>query len=331
LPNARVIEISQSGGPEVLVPALRPIPTPAPGELVLKVQAAGINRPDVLQRRGLYAPPPGASDLPGLEAAGTVYDVGVGVPPALIGQRLTALCPGGGYAAYVAVPWRHALPWPENHSAIQAAALPETFFTVYGNMVARGRLSAGDTVLIHGGSSGIGTTAIQMAKGLGAAKVIVTVGTAEKANACLELGADHALIYRDTAWEDTVLTLTDGKGVDVILDMVAGDYVARGQKCLAVDGRLVIIAVQGGTDANFHAAMAMVKRQTFTGSTLRPQSIEAKDALAMGLNEHVWPLLNNGTIKPVIHATFPLEQASDAHAMMEGGAHIGKIVLTVGD
>ena len=198
-------------------------------------------------------------------------------------------------------------------------------------MVARGRLSAGDTVLIHGGSSGIGTTAIQMAKGLGAAKVIVTVGTAEKANACLELGADHALIYRDTAWEDTVLTLTDGKGVDVILDMVAGDYVARGQKCLAVDGRLVIIAVQGGTDANFHAAMAMVKRQTFTGSTLRPQSIEAKDALAMGLNEHVWPLLNNGTIKPVIHATFPLEQASDAHAMMEGGAHIGKIVLTVGD
>ena len=257
--------------------------------------------------------------------------MGVGVPPALIGQRLTALCPGGGYAAYVAVPWRHALPWPENHSAIQAAALPETFFTVYGNMVARGRLSAGDTVLIHGGSSGIGTTAIQMAKGLGAAKVIVTVGTAEKANACLELGADHALIYRDTAWEDTVLTLTDGKGVDVILDMVAGDYVARGQKCLAVDGRLVIIAVQGGTDANFHAAMAMVKRQTFTGSTLRPQSIEAKDALAMGLNEHVWPLLNNGTIKPVIHATFPLEQASDAHAMMEGGAHIGKIVLTVGD
>ena len=331
MPNAIVIEISESGGPEVLGPASRPIPQPGPGELILKVEAAGINRPDVLQRRGLYAPPPGASDLPGLEAAGTVYDVGADVPPALIGQRLTALCPGGGYAAYVAVPWRHSLPWPENFTAIQAAALPETFFTVYGNMVLRGRLTAGETVLIHGGSSGIGTTAIQMAKGLGAAKVIVTVGTAEKAEACLALGADHALIYRDNQWEDTVLALTDGKGVDVILDMVAGDYVARGQKCLAVDGRLVIIAVQGGTDANFHAALAMIKRQTFTGSTLRPQSIEAKDALAIGLNEHVWPLLNNGTIKPVIHATFPLEQASDAHAMMEGGEHIGKIVLTVGD
>lgn len=331
MPNGRVIEISQSGAPEVLVPASRPIPSPGPGELVLKVAAAGINRPDVLQRKGLYNPPPGASDLPGLEAAGTVYDVGADVPPALLGQRLTALCPGGGYAEYVAVPWRHALPWPEGFSALQAAALPETFFTVYGNMVVRGRLAAGETVLIHGGSSGIGTTAIQMAKGLGAAKVLVTVGSADKAAACLDLGADHALNYRETDWAEEVLRLTEGKGVDLILDMVAGDYIARGQQCLAMDGRLVIIAVQGGTEGQFNAAVAMVKRQTFTGSTLRPQSIAAKDALATGLNDDIWPLLNNGTIKPVIHATFPLEQAAQAHAMMEAGAHVGKIMLQVGD
>lgn len=331
MPNGRVIEISQSGAPEVLVPASRPIPSPGPGELVLKVAAAGINRPDVLQRKGLYNPPPGASDLPGLEAAGTVYDVGADVPPALLGQRLTALCPGGGYAEYVAVPWRHALPWPEGFSALQAAALPETFFTVYGNMVVRGRLAAGETVLIHGGSSGIGTTAIQMAKGLGAAKVLVTVGSADKAAACLDLGADHALNYRETDWAKEVLRLTEGKGVDLILDMVAGDYIARGQQCLAMDGRLVIIAVQGGTEGQFNAAVAMVKRQTFTGSTLRPQSIAAKDALATGLNDDIWPLLNNGTIKPVIHATFPLEQAAQAHAMMEAGAHVGKIMLQVGD
>ena len=329
MPNAKVIEISQHGGPEVLVPASRPIPQAGPGELILKVAAAGINRPDVMQRRGLYNPPAGASDLPGLEAAGTVYDVGSDVPPALLGQHLTALCPGGGYAEYVAVPWRHALPWPQGFSAIEAAALPETFFTVYGNMVVRGRLSAGEVVLIHGGSSGIGTTAIQMAKALGAAKVIVTVGNADKAEACINLGADHALNYRDTAWEETVLELTDGKGADVILDMVAGEYVARGQKCLAVDGRLVMIAVQGGTDARFHAMQAMLKRQTFTGSTLRPQSIEAKDALAAGLNTDIWPFLNDGTIKPVIHATFPLDQAADAHAIMEAGDHIGKIILTV--
>lgn len=329
MPNARVIEISQSGAPDVLVPASRAIPQPAPGELILKVAAAGINRPDVLQRKGLYNPPPGASDLPGLEAAGTVFDVGADVPPALLGQRLTALCPGGGYAEYVAVPWRHALPWPQGYSAIEAAALPETFFTVYGNMVVRGGLKAGDAVLIHGGSSGIGTTAIQMAKGLGASKVIVTVGNPEKAAACLELGADHALNYRETPWEDVVLDLTDGKGVDVILDMVAGDYIARGQTCLAVDGRLVIIAVQGGVEAQFHAATAMIKRQTFTGSTLRPQSVEAKDALANGLNKDIWPLLNDGRIKPVIHATFPLEQAAAAHAMMEAGKHIGKIMLKV--
>ena len=331
MPNGRVIEISQSGAPEVLVPASRPIPSPGPGELVLKVAAAGINRPDVLQRKGLYNPPPGASDLPGLEAAGTVYDVGADVPPALLGQRLTALCPGGGYAEYVAVPWRHALPWPEGFSALQAAALPETFFTVYGNMVVRGRLAAGETALIHGGSSGIGTTAIQMAKGLGAAKVLVTVGSADKAAACLDLGADHALNYRETDWAEEVLRLTEGKGVDLILDMVAGDYIARGQQCLAMDGRLVIIAVQGGTEGQFNAAVAMVKRQTFTGSTLRPQSIAAKDALATGLNDDIWPLLNNGTIKPVIHATFPLEQAAQAHAMMEAGAHVGKIMLQVGD
>ena len=326
-----VVEIREAGGPDVLVPSTRSVPKPGAGEILLKVQAAGVNRPDVLQRAGRYNPPPGASDLPGLEAAGTVLAVGEGVPSDLIGKQLTALCPGGGYAQHVTVPWRHALPWPEGFDAVAAAALPETFFTVYGNMVVRGRLQAGDRVLIHGGSSGIGTTAIQMAKALGAAQVITTVGNDEKAEACLNLGADAALNYRTQAWEDEVLALTDGKGVDVILDMVAGEYVARGQKCLAMDGRLVIIAVQGGVDAGFNAGLAMVKRQTFTGSTLRPQSIEAKDALAEGLRQQIWPLLNDGTIEPIIHATFPLEQAAQAHAMMEEGAHIGKIILTVED
>ncbi len=328
--EAKVIEIREAGAPDVLTPARRPVPQPGPGELVLRVSAAGINRPDVLQRKGLYNPPPGASDLPGLEAAGVVHVVGEGVPETLVGQSLTALCPGGGYAEYVAVPWRHALPWPSGYNAVQAAALPETFFTVYGNMVVRGRMRAGETVLIHGGSSGIGTTAIQMAKALGAAKVIVTVGSEAKAEACRALGADFALNYRtDPAWHESVLEITGGAGADVILDMVAGPYIAQGQQCLALDGRLVIIAVQGGTEAGFNAAVAMVKRQTLTGSTLRPQSVGAKDALAAGLIEDVWPHLESGAIRPVIHATFPLDQASAAHALMESGAHIGKIILTV--
>ena len=241
---------------------------------------------------------------------------------------MTALCPGGGYASHVTVPWQHALPWPEGYTAVQAAALPETFFTVYGNMVFRGRFKAGERVLIHGGSSGIGTTAIQMAKALGAAQVIVTVRTPEKAEACRALGADHALLYPDTAWEDEVLALTDGAGADVILDMVAGPYVARDQRCLATDGRLVLIASQGGSDARFDATAAMVRRQVITGSTLRPQSIEAKNQLAEGLRQDIWPLLNNGSIAPVIAATFPLEQAAEAHRMMESGDLIGKIVLT---
>ena len=216
----------------------------------------------------------------------------------------------------------------DSYTAVQAAALPETFFTVYGNMVFRGRFKAGERVLIHGGSSGIGTTAIQMAKALGAAQVVVTVRTPEKAEACLALGADHALLYPETAWEDEVLALTDGAGVDVILDMVAGPYVARDQRCLATDGRLVLIASQGGSDARFDATAAMVRRQVITGSTLRPQSIEAKNQLAEGLRQDIWPLLNNGSIAPVIAATFPLEQAAEAHRMMESGDLIGKIVLT---
>ena len=326
--EARIIEISEPGGPEVLVAGRRPVPVPGPGELLLSVEACGVNRPDVMQRQGRYRPPPGASDIPGLEAAGEVLAVGDGVPAALTGQKLTALCPGGGYASHVAVPWQHALPWPEGYTAVQAAALPETFFTVYGNLVFRGRFKAGERVLIHGGSSGIGTTAIQMAKALGAAQVVVTVRTPEKAEACLALGADHALLYPETAWEDEVLALTDGAGVDVILDMVAGPYVERNQRCLATDGRLVLIASQGGSDARFDATAAMVRRQVITGSTLRPQSIEAKNQLAEGLRQDIWPLLNNGRIAPVIAATFPLEQAAEAHRMMESGDLIGKIVLT---
>ena len=326
--EARIIEISEPGGPEVLVAGQRPVPVPGPGELLLSVEACGVNRPDVMQRQGSYRPPPGASDIPGLEAAGEVLAVGDGVPAALTGQKLTALCPGGGYASHVAVPWQHALPWPEGYTAVQAAALPETFFTVYGNMVFRGRFKAGERVLIHGGSSGIGTTAIQMAKALGAAQVVVTVRTPEKADACLALGADHALLYPETAWEDEVLAMTDGAGADVILDMVAGPYVARDQRCLATDGRLVLIASQGGSDARFDATAAMVRRQVITGSTLRPQSIEAKNQLAEGLRQDIWPLLNNGSIAPVIAATFPLEQAAEAHRMMESGDLIGKIVLT---
>ena len=326
--EARIIEISEPGGPEVLVAGQRPLPVPGPGELLLSVEACGVNRPDVMQRQGRYRPPPGASDIPGLEAAGEVLAVGDGVPAALTGQRLTALCPGGGYARHVTVPWQHALPWPEGYTAVQAAALPETFFTVYGNLVFRGRFKAGERVLIHGGSSGIGTTAIQMAKALGAAQVVVTVRTPEKAEACLALGADHALLYPETAWEDEVLALTDGSGADVILDMVAGPYVARDQRCLATDGRLVLIASQGGSDARFDATAAMVRRQVITGSTLRPQSVEAKNQLAEGLRQDIWPLLNNGSIAPVIAATFPLEQAAEAHRMMESGDLIGKIVLT---
>jgi len=219
------------------VPGWRNLSNPGPGEVLLAVEACGVNRPDVMQRQGRYRPPPGASDIPGLEAAGEVLAVGAGVPAALTGQKLTALCPGGGYASHVTVPWQHALPWPEGYTAVQAAALPETFFTAYGNMVFRGRLKAGERVLIHGGSSGIGTTAIQMAKALGAAQVIVTVRTPEKAEACRALGADHALLYPGTVWEDEVLAVTDGTGADVILDMVAGPYVERNQRCLATDGR----------------------------------------------------------------------------------------------
>ncbi len=326
--EARIIEISEPGGPAVLVAGRRPVPVPGPGEVLLSVEACGVNRPDVMQRQGRYRPPPGASDIPGLEAAGEVLAVGDGVPATLLGRKLTALCPGGGYASHVTVPWQHALPWPEGYTAVQAAALPETFFTVYGNMVFRGRLKAGERVLIHGGSSGIGTTAIQMAKALGAAQVIVTVRTPEKAEACRALGADHALLYPDTAWEDEVHSLTDGAGADVILDMVAGPYVARDQRCLATDGRLVLIASQGGSDARFDATAAMVRRQLITGSTLRPQSIEAKNQLAEGLRQEIWPLLDNGSIAPVIAATFPLEQAAEAHRLMESGDLIGKIVLT---
>ncbi len=328
---AKTIEITKPGGPEVLKPGQRSVPTPGPGEVLLAVEAAGVNRPDIMQREGRYRPPPGASDVPGLEAAGEVIAVGADVPKSLLNQKMTALCPGGGYASHVTVPWQHALPWPRGYTAVQAAALPETCFTVYGNLFVRGQFQAGERVLIHGGSSGIGTTAIQMARSLGATQIIVTVRTEEKAQACRTLGADQALLYPDATWEDDVLALTDGAGVDVILDMVAGPYVARDQRCLATDGRLVLIASQGGSDARFDATVAMVRRQVITGSTLRPQSIEAKNQLAAGLKQQIWPLLNGGQIAPVIAATFPLEQAAQAHRFMESGKLIGKVVLTTQD
>lgn len=324
----RVIEITAPGGPEVLVPATRPVPEPAAGEILIRVHAAGVNRPDALQRAGAYAPPPGASDLPGLEAAGEVAAVGAGVTEWSVGDPVCALLPGGGYAEYALTHAAHALPVPEGLSMLEAAALCETFFTVWHNVFERGRLQAGETFLVHGGSSGIGTTAIQLASARGA-RVFATAGSAEKCAACLRLGAERAIDYREADFVAAVREATGGRGVDLVLDMVGGEYLARDVRALAPDGRLVMIAFLGGAVAELNFAQVMTKRLTITGSTLRPQSIEAKARMAAALRAEVWPLLASGRIAPVMDRAYPLEAAAEAHARMESSAHIGKIVLNV--
>jgi len=322
------IEITEHGGPEVLKPVRRPVPAPGDGEVLIKVAAAGVNRPDLAQRAGLYPPPPGASDLPGLEVAGEIVALGGGAEGVAVGDPVCALAPGGGYAEYCALPAAHCLPVPRGYDMVRAAALPETFFTVWTNVFMRGRLQEGETLLVHGGASGIGTTAIQLAAARGAT-VIATAGTVDKCAACEELGATRAINYRNEDFVDIVNDITGGRGADVILDMVAGPYVPRNQKCLALDGRLVTIALLGGAKAEVNFGLLMMKRQTFTGSTLRPQSVAAKAAIAEGLRREVWPLLESGQIAPVIQDNFDLREAAAAHAALEAGEHIGKYVLTM--
>ncbi|WP_271880546.1 NAD(P)H-quinone oxidoreductase [Phaeobacter italicus] len=322
----RAIEISEPGGPDVLRECDRPIPAPAHGQVVLKVAYAGVNRPDALQRAGKYAPPPTASDLPGLEASGVVVAIGPGVSGLALGDAVCALLPGGGYAEYVATPAAHCLPVPAGLSMKQAACLPETFFTVWSNVFTRGGLKAGERFLVHGGSSGIGTTAIQLASTLGA-RVFTTAGSDEKCAACLSLGAERAINYRT---EDFVEVMKGEGGADLILDMVGGDYIPRNIRALADDGRMVHIAFLSGPKAELNFAQIMARRLTVTGSTLRPQSDLAKARIAQDLREVVWPLIEAGTVAPVMDQTFALADAAAAHARMEGSTHIGKIVLEVG-
>jgi putative PIG3 family NAD(P)H quinone oxidoreductase len=322
----RAIEITEPGGPDVLKLTTRPVPQPAAGQVVIRVAYAGVNRPDALQRAGSYAPPPGASDLPGLEAAGEVVALGAGVAGIALGDHVCALLPGGGYAEYVATPAAHCLPVPEGLSLKQAACLPETFFTVWTNVFDRGGLQAGERFLVHGGSSGIGTTAIQLASHFGA-RVFATAGSAEKCKACTDLGAERAINYRE---EDFVAILRAEGGANLILDMVGGDYLPRNVKALADDGRLVQIAFLQGASVTLNFAQVMMRRLTITGSTLRPQSDLAKARIADSLRTRVWPLLEAGQVAPVMDSEFPLEQAAAAHARMESSGHIGKIVLKVG-
>jgi NADPH:quinone reductase len=322
------IEIRQPGGPEVLVPVERPRPTPGPGEVLISVAAAGVNRPDVMQRRGQYAPPPGASDIPGLEVAGTIVAVGAEVSGWDVGDKVCALVAGGGYAALCVAPAPQCLPIPAGMSFVSAAALPETFFTVWSNVFDRAHLTSGESVLIHGGSSGIGTTAIQLARAFGA-RVFATAGSAEKCTACERLGAELAINYRDSDFVAAVRDRTEGRGVDVILDMVGGEYVARNIDALAVDGRLVQIAVLGGAKAQVNMVPILQRRLTVTGSTLRPRSVAEKGAIARALRDRVWPLLESGAVAPVIFQTFPLQDAGVAHRVMESSRHIGKLVLVV--
>ena len=324
------VEIAAFGPPDGLRLAERPLPQPGTGELLIRVAASGVNRPDVLQRKGHYAPPAGVSDLPGLEVAGVVESgdaaamaqAGIGV-----GDRVCALVAGGGYAQYCVAPVAQCLPVPKGLSDVEAASLPETFFTVWSNVFDRARLQAGETLLVQGGSSGIGVTAIQLARARGAT-VIVTAGSDEKCAACLALGAHHAINYKSQDFVAQAQRITGGRGVDVVLDMVAGPYVAREVECLAEDGRIVIIAVQGGVNAELNAALVLRKRLTITGSTLRPRPVAFKAAIAQALREQVWPLLASGAVKPVIHSQFAAADAARAHALMESNQHIGKIVLT---
>ena len=326
----KAIEITSFGAPEVLRLGERPAPQPGAGEVLIRVSASGVNRPDVLQRTGNYPVPPGASDIPGLEVAGEIVSgdelamAAAGLKP---GDRVCALVAGGGYAELCVAPVGQCLPVPAGLSDIEAASLPETFFTVWSNVFERAHLQKGETLLIQGGSSGIGVTAIQIARALGST-VLVTAGSDEKCAACVALGADHAINYKTGDFVEEVRKLTQGKGVNVILDMVAGGYVSREVECLAEDGRLVIIAVQGGVKAEFNAGLVLRKRLTITGSTLRPRSLEFKTAIASALKEKVWPLIVSGAIKPVIHSTFAAADAAGAHALMESNQHVGKIVLT---
>ncbi|TXC66257.1 NAD(P)H-quinone oxidoreductase [Piscinibacter aquaticus] len=326
----KAIAIDRPGAPEVLQLAERPDPVAGPGEVLIRVAAAGVNRPDVLQRKGAYPPPAGASDLPGLEVAGTIVGGDTSAMAAAgykLGDRVCALVAGGGYAQLCVAPVEQCLPAPKGLSDVEAASLPETFFTVWSNVFDRARLQPGETLLVQGGTSGIGVTAIQLAKAAGAT-VIVTAGSDDKCDACRALGADHAINYRSHDFAAEVKRLTEGKGADVILDMVAGDYVARELACLATDGRLVIIAVQGGVDARIDAGDVLRRRLTITGSTLRPRPVAFKAAIARALRENVWPWIEAGRVRPVIFKTFEAAQAAQAHALMESNQHVGKIVLT---
>jgi len=324
----RAIEISRPGGPDVLQLVKRPIPEALNQDILIRVEAAGVNRPDALQRAGAYAPPPDASDLPGLECAGEVVAVGPNVTRWKRGDKVCALLPGGGYAEYATTHQDHALPVPDGLTMIEAAALCETFFTVWTNVFERGHLRAGESFLVHGGTSGIGTTAIQLANAFGA-RVFTTAGSAEKCARCLELGAEKAINYKEEDFVEVLKEATNGRGVDLILDMVGGDYIARNIRALGMDGRLAMIAFLGGPVAELNFAEIMVKRLTVTGSTLRPRSVQDKAAIAAELRAKVWPLIEAGRIAPVMDKTFPLEAAADAHRRIESAGHIGKIVLTV--
>jgi NADPH2:quinone reductase len=320
------IEISRAGGPEVLTPVERPMPEPGSGEVLIRVAAAGVNRPDVMQRRGVYPPPPGASDIPGLEVAGSVEHVGAGVTEWRGGDRVCALVTGGGYAEYCVAPAAQCLPLPDGLDPVQAAAIPETFFTVWTNVFDRGALQAGEAALFHGGSSGIGTTAIQLAAARGA-RVFATAGSDEKCRACEGLGATRAINYRSEDFVVALKDLTGGRGVDLILDIIGADYLDRNLRALAVDGRLVQIGLMGGSEAALDLRRVLGSRLTITGSTLRPRSVEEKGAIAAALHREVWPLLESGRVKPIVYRTFPLTQASDAHRLMESSEHVGKLVL----
>lgn len=321
------IEISEPGGPEVLKPVSRPMPVPGEGEILVKVAAAGLNRADLAQRMGAYPPPPGASDIPGLEFAGSVVGMGKGVSGFALGDEVCALTAGGGYAEYAVVPTPQALPVPTGFSMVEAAALPETFFTVWTNVFDRARLKPGESLLVHGGSSGIGTTAIMLANALGST-VYATAGTAEKCEACVKLGAARAINYKEEDFLEVIQAETDGRGVDVILDMVGGDYIEKNLHALAMEGRVVNVAYLEGAKAEINFGIVMMKRLTITGSTLRTRPVADKKVISDALREKVWPLLNSGEIKPVIDSTFPLAEAGKAQARMATSVHIGKIILT---
>lgn len=321
------VEITQPGGPEVLQPTTRPVPKPQPHEVLIRVVAAGVNGPDIMQRKGQYAPPPGASDIPGLEVSGIVAAVGADVKSFTVGDHVAALIPGGGYAEYCVAHETNALPLPPGLNLIEAAALPETFMTVWLNMFERGQFKAGDIILIHGGASGIGTTATMLAKAFGAAKIITTVGSEEHHEASLKLGADTAVLYKEADFVEVTKEVTDGHGADIILDIVAGDYVARNYEAAAMNGRIVQIGVIGGAAKELNLFPMLSKRLTHIGSTLRSRSPEEKAALIKALTENVWPLLEKGSVKPQVCKTFPFEKAGEAHQMMDDSKHIGKVVL----